>query len=309
MVAHTRRAGHLDPLDQPGKLASECVLVVAADYDLDAAVGRGISHLEPSAERHPEQAYLVGRAHRPGLDGCSLAFDLVRDRVPALSKVEVFGPVHGIASRLDGRHAVDPEGPPTGLGAGDEVPPRAGFDYDAQRVDGLLGFGAFAVDIAEPDLDAADHRVLELVEEVRRSGLDPDRPPSLRVYDERRSRRLGLYPERLRQGMDELAQRRFHGWRDRRGRAGGQEQGADLTRGQPGQVGAGAAHEAPAAAPALHGVHRHAGHAQGVEVAAGGALGDLQLPGDLRCGHLLAALQQHEDGHQPVSSHTGNTPT
>ena len=96
---------------------------------------------------------------------------------------------------------------------------------------------------------------------------------------------------------------------DSRGRAGDQEQGAGLTGGQPGQVGAGAAHEAPAAASALHGVHGHAGHAQGVEVAAGGALGDLQLPGDLRCGHLLALLQQEEDGHQPVGSHPDNTAT
>ena len=109
--------------------------------------------------------------------------------------------------------------------------------------------------------------------------------------------------------MDELAQSCFHGRRRSRGRAGNQEQGAGLTRGQPGQVGAGAAHEAPAAASALHGVHGHPGHGQGVEVAAGGALGDLQLSGDLCCCHLLALLQQEEDGHQPVGSHPDNTST
>ena len=55
-VSHTRRAGHLDPFDQPGKLTGEYVFVVAADHDLDAAVGRGTSHLEPTAEPHPEHA-------------------------------------------------------------------------------------------------------------------------------------------------------------------------------------------------------------------------------------------------------------
>src|SRR5687767_6084311 len=54
VVSHTRRAGHLDPFDQPGKLAGEHVFVVAADHDLDAAVGRGTSHLEPTAEPHPQ---------------------------------------------------------------------------------------------------------------------------------------------------------------------------------------------------------------------------------------------------------------
>ena len=50
MGSHARRAGHLEPLDQPGELAGERVLVVAADHDLDAAVGRGSAHLESSAE-------------------------------------------------------------------------------------------------------------------------------------------------------------------------------------------------------------------------------------------------------------------
>ena len=52
VVSHTRRASHLEPFDQPGKLAGERVLVVAADHDLDAAVGRGTSHLESAAEHH-----------------------------------------------------------------------------------------------------------------------------------------------------------------------------------------------------------------------------------------------------------------
>src|SRR5687768_17948576 len=75
--SHARRAGHLDPFDQPGKLAGEYVFVVAADHDLDAAVGGGTSHVEPTAEPHPQHAYPVGCAHRPGLEGCSFAVDLV----------------------------------------------------------------------------------------------------------------------------------------------------------------------------------------------------------------------------------------
>lgn len=107
--------------------------------------------------------------------------------------------------------------------------------------------------------------------------------------------------------MDELTQSCFHRRRRIRGRTDSQEQGACLTGGQPGQVGTSAAHKAPAAASALHGVHGHPGHGQGVEVTAGGALGDLQLPGDLRGCHLLAPLEQEEYGHQPIGSHTDKT--
>ncbi|MER5457555.1 hypothetical protein ABT008_22530 [Micromonospora sp. NPDC002389] len=62
--SHTRRAGHLDPFDQPGELAGECVFVVAADHDLDAAVGPATSDLESTAEPHSEHAYPLGRAGR-----------------------------------------------------------------------------------------------------------------------------------------------------------------------------------------------------------------------------------------------------
>lgn len=52
----------------------------------------------------------------------------------------------------------------------------------------------------------------------------------------------------------------------------------------------------------------HPGHGQRVEVAAGGALGELQLQGDLRRCHLLALLQQQEEGHKTVSSHPTTLP-
>ncbi len=34
---------------------------------------------------------------------------------------------------------------------------------------------------------------------------------------------------------------------------------------------------------------------------------DLRLPGNLCCGHLLALLQQEEDGRQPVGPYSDNT--
>ena len=67
--------------------------------------------------------------------------------------------------------------------------------------------------------------------------------------------------------------------------------------GEPREVGAGAAQQAPPAASALHGIHGQPGDAQRFEVAAGGALGHLQLQGDLRCSDLLALLQQQENGY------------
>src|SRR5690242_18677715 len=99
MVPYARRAGHLEVIDQPGKLTGEFLLVVAADHDLDTAVRRGTSHFKPSTERHPEHVHPVRRAPRPGLEWCSRAFDLVGDRAPALGEVEVSGPLHRIGGR------------------------------------------------------------------------------------------------------------------------------------------------------------------------------------------------------------------
>ena len=54
----------------------------------------------------------------------------------------------------------------------------------------------------------------------------------------------------------------------------------------------GATQKTPATVSALHRVDGYPGHRQGLEVPAGGALGDLQLLGDLDSCHLLAPLQQ-----------------
>ena len=170
-------------------------------------------------------------------------------------------------------------------------------------VDDSLGLGTAPVDVAEPHLDAADHGVLELVEEGRVSALHPTRPPPLRVHDQRRRRRLGIGPERLRQGPDELAQGSLDVRRRRRCRSRNEEQGASLARRQPRQVGAGATQQTPAPSSTLRGVDGHPGHGERVEVSSGGALGDFQFPRDLRRRHLLALLKQEQGGHQPVGSH------
>ena len=142
------------------------------------------------------------------------------------------------------------------------------------------------------------------VVEVRRRGARVVAPAPRRVVDDHRGGRgLGLRPERLGQRAHQLAQRGLELGRGRRRRAGHEEQGAGLGRVQPAEVGAGAADELPAAVAALAGVDGHAGHAERLEVAAGGALRHLELLGDLRRGDLAARLEEHEDGHQPVGAH------
>ena len=100
-VAHALRAGDVEPFDEPGEFACEGVLVVAADHDLDPAVGRGTAHLEAAPEHHPEQAEPVGSAQGLGLEGGALSVDLVGDLAPALGKVEPLGSLHGIVGELD----------------------------------------------------------------------------------------------------------------------------------------------------------------------------------------------------------------
>jgi uncharacterized protein (TIGR03086 family) len=307
VVAHSLRAGDFEPFDESCKFACEGVLVVAADHDLDPAVGRGTANFEAAPEHHPEQPEPVGSAHGLGFERRALSVDLVGDLAPALGKVESLGSSDGIVGQLDRRDTIDSEGPSTGLGIGDQVPRRALGD-GAEWVDGPLGLGAVAVDISEPHLDAADHRVLDVVEKPGWSGLGLARSPERRVDDDGRRGGLGLLPEGLGQRTYELAQRSL----DSRGRGGGrsgdQEQGAGFARGQPGEVGASAAQEAPPSPTSLYGVHGHPGHGQRVEVAAGGSLGDFQLLRDLGCRDLLALLQQQEDGNQSVSSHAITLP-
>ena len=57
----------------------------------------------------------------------------------------------------------------------------------------------------------------------------------------------------------------------------------------------------PAAAPTLGGVHRQPGHSKRLEVSTGRALGHFELRRDLGCRHPAAALQQQEDGDEPIA--------
>ena len=60
MVAHALGAGDFEPFDEPGKFGCEGVLVVAADHDLDPAVGRGTANFE--AARNDTAAAQAGVA-------------------------------------------------------------------------------------------------------------------------------------------------------------------------------------------------------------------------------------------------------
>ena len=76
-------------------------------------------------------------------------------------------------------------------------------------------------------------------------------PPAIRVHHDRGGGRLGVDPERLGEGMHELAEGRLQLRGGRSRRAGDQEQCPGLGFGQAREIGAGAADEGPASAPAL----------------------------------------------------------
>ena len=73
--------------------------------------------------------------------------------------------------------------------------------------------------------------------------------------------------------------------------------------GEAAQVGASATRQSPAAVATLRRVDGQPGDAEGVEVAAGGALGHLELGRHLGRRHLPALLEQEEDGDQTVRTH------
>ena len=85
--------------------------------------------------------------------------------------------------------------------------------------------------------------------------------------------------------------------------AGHQEQGPGLVGGEAAEVGATTAEQLPPAVAALLGVDGHTGHRQGFEVASGRALGDLELLGDLGRGDAPLALEDEQEGDQPVGTH------
>ena len=68
------------------------------------------------------------------------------------------------------------------------------------------------------------------------------------------------------------------------------------------------ADQLPAAVAAGLGVHGDAGHAQGLEVAAGGLDGDLQLVGQLGGGDPAAGLEDEEGGDEAIGTHADSFP-
>ena len=128
-------------------------------------------------------------------------------------------------------------------------------------------------------------------------------PQRGRVEHDGRRRLLGLGPERLGQRLHELAQGGLRLGRDRRRRAGDEEEGAGFGGGEPAEIGAGAADERPAAAPPGLGVHRDPGDRQRLEVAPGGADRHFELLGHLGGGHPAPGLEEQEGGDEPVCTH------
>ena len=115
------------------------------------------------------------------------------------------------------------------------------------------------------------------------------------------------------QGGHELAQRRADGLAQAQlgVRAARQqhEQGAGLFGGQAGDVGAVARQQRDPAVRATHGVDRHPGRGQRLDVAHDGAHRHLQTLGQLAGRQPPAGLQQQQDRQQPVGSHGFKNPT
>jgi len=101
--------------------------------------------------------------------------------------------------------------------------------------------------VGQPHLLAIDGGLLPRVEVGRRRTWTLAAPPGTGVDDDRGDRSLGALPERHGQRPEQLAQRSFELRAGRGGGSGDGEQGAGLSRGEPGQVGARAADQLPPA--------------------------------------------------------------
>ena len=112
--------------------------------------------------------------------------------------------------------------------------------------------------------------------------------------------------ERLGQRSHQLAERRLELGRGCGRRPGHHEHRPGLVGGEPGEVGASPADQRPAAVAAGLGIHRDPRRGQRLEVAAGSALGDFELLGQLGSGQPPAGLQQQQRCHQPVRLHGDN---
>ena len=117
--------------------------------------------------------------------------------------------------------AIDAEGAQSGVGVGDEVPRRS-LRREPERMHDARRRRAVARDVAELDLLAFDHRVLQRVEMLRRRPGRRRAAPFVRVDDDRGRRGLRVGAERFGQRAHELAQRGLQlGRRRRRARRRG----------------------------------------------------------------------------------------
>ncbi len=302
LVAQLGRFDDLEVGAEPGDLAGERLQRVAADLDPHPTVVLGGADVDAGAEHLAAQPQRVGPAAGAGVDRRAALLDLVGHHPPRLGEVEPLGPIDRLAGRLDRRDAVDAERPLAGVGARHQVP-HGPLGGEPERVDGAGRRRPVARDVAEHDLFAGDDGVLDRVEVFGRRAFVRRAVPTRRVDVDRAGRRFGVGSEPFGQGAHELAERGLDA-RRRRCRPGDHEQRPRLGRGEAAQVGAPATRQPPAAVAPLHRVDGQPGDTEGVEVAAGGALGHLELGGHLGGRHLPALLEQEEDGDQTVRAHT-----
>ncbi len=222
--------------------------------------------------------------HDRGRDQRAAPLELVDDLVPHARQVEVLRSREDLPGDGGRTHPVDPEGAPSGRGAGHQVP-------GAVLVDQPPGLRA------PPPRSAAAAGVVELHHLPRDDGVGEDghlrtaaRPftPPGRVHDDRLGGGLRVRAEGPRQRAQQLAQRRPRGGRRRGRRAEQEEQRPRLRGGQARQVGAGAAQQLPPAAPAGLRVDGDAGGREGLQVAPRRGHRHLQLGGELGGGDPAA---------------------
>ena len=87
-------------------------------------------------------------------------------------------------------------------------------------------------------------------------------------------------------------------------RPGDEKQGSGFSCGQAAQIRTPASGQPPTAVAALLRIDGHAGHSQSVEVTARRALRYLEFLRDFGGRHLPSSLEEQENGHETVGTHT-----
>jgi hypothetical protein len=251
-----------------------------------------------AGQGRPEQCRAQLPPASPGAR--ALLLHLADDTLPGGGEGEVARALGGVVGLLGDDDPVDAERALPAVGAGDEVPDLVLVDQ-APRVDQALGPLAGAAGVRLPHLPPPDHRRLQPVYQLR--AVPVPLAPARRIDHGGPGGGLRVGPEGLRQCPDQLAERGLGLAGDGRGRPDQQEQRLGLGCRQPAEVGAGAADQRPAAAPAGPRVDRDAGGGHRLQVPAGGGHGHLELAGQLGGGHPPAGLQQQEGGDETVGTH------